>query len=196
MGGKTAITATLGVTTQNTGKVDDVEIETTLVNFGTSITRTTGDGRWEYGVGCTVTAMVVDVDSDALDEETKVMLFTPPAQIRINSDLLVPRRTSWSTRVSSLVSRSLTTMRSTTKSGYLDRSSGGSTTSRPMSPFSSRTRRSSTPKKALPTISHSGSSCSSNHARSPLSAISPTAAGRRATAYPRMIVDAQRQCLH
>ncbi|MCP5043547.1 MAG: hypothetical protein GY944_21170 [bacterium] len=88
VGGKTAITATLGVTTQNTGKVDDVEIETTLVNFGTSITRTTGDGRWEYGVGCTVTAMVVDVDSDALDEETKVMLFTPSAQIRINSDLL------------------------------------------------------------------------------------------------------------
>ena len=88
IGGRTAITANFGVTTQNPDETAGVDIETSIVNLGTNITRTTDDGRWEYGAGFTVTAIIIDIDSDAFSDKTTVTLFTPSAQVRINTDLL------------------------------------------------------------------------------------------------------------
>ena len=90
VGGRTAITANFGVSTQRPEKNAGVEIETSIVNFGTNVTRTTDDGRWEYGAGFTVTAIIIDIDSDAFSDKTTVTLFTPSAQVRINTDLLGP----------------------------------------------------------------------------------------------------------
>lgn len=90
LGGRTAVTANFGVTTQDPDETQGVDIQTSIVNFGTAITRTTADARWEYGAGFTVTAIIIDIDAPGLDDKTTVTLFTPSAQVRINSDLLGP----------------------------------------------------------------------------------------------------------
>lgn len=90
IGGRTAITANFGVTTQKPDTVNGFDIETSIVNLGTNITRTTDNGRWEYGAGLTVTAIIIDIDSDAFSDKQTITLFTPSAQVRINSDLLGP----------------------------------------------------------------------------------------------------------
>ncbi|MFT5154161.1 MAG: hypothetical protein ACI841_004168 [Planctomycetota bacterium] len=86
IGGKTAVTGNLSITTS---KPDVFDVTTTIVYLGTSLTRTSADARWEYGVGLTVGILNFDSDEPGGENGT-IATYTPTAQVRINSDLMGP----------------------------------------------------------------------------------------------------------
>jgi hypothetical protein len=89
IGGKTAITGNFSVTTISPQDFFDVDINITIVYVGTSITRTTESGRWEYGAGLTIGIFDVDVGGSAdSDDSITVGSYTPTLQVRVNTDLL------------------------------------------------------------------------------------------------------------
>lgn len=57
--------------------------QTRLYSFGSTLTRSSADARFEYGIGLAVAAKVTDA--------RKIAIVTPSAQIRMNSDWLGPR---------------------------------------------------------------------------------------------------------
>ena len=93
IGGRTAVSASFGVLTQDPDKENGVDFSTTSLNIGAELTRTTKDGRWELGAGLRIDVVVFEIEIDDLpeaDSKTTITLFTPSAQVRINSDLLGP----------------------------------------------------------------------------------------------------------
>ena len=94
IGGRNAFTANFGVTTQDPDSTAGVDIQTSIINLGAFVTHTTDSGRYEFGGGFTVAAIIIDIDIDGVDSEaegkTTVTLFTPSIQARVNTDLLGP----------------------------------------------------------------------------------------------------------
>lgn len=89
IGGKTAVTGNFSVTTIQPQDFFGVDITATIVYVGTSITRTSATGRWEYGAGLTVGIFDLDVSGagDAIPSGS-VSSYTPSLQVRVNTDLL------------------------------------------------------------------------------------------------------------
>ena len=76
IGDRTAVTGTFSVVTTNPDKLDS----TTLLYLGSTLTRSTEEARFEYGIGLSVAGML----TDAAD----ITIITPSATVRVNSDLI------------------------------------------------------------------------------------------------------------
>ena len=78
IGGRSAITGIFSVISS----APDAGGDSDTVLLGVTVTKTTSDGRWEYGGGFSVIALLTD-DFDAT-------IFTPTGQFRYNSNFMGP----------------------------------------------------------------------------------------------------------
>ena len=78
IGGRTAVTGIFSVISSAPDEGGDSD----TVLLGVTVTKTTSDGRWEYGGGFSIIALLTD-DFDAT-------IFTPTGQFRYNSNFMGP----------------------------------------------------------------------------------------------------------